>query len=1280
MFLGFINKYQLSKTLRFELKPIGKTLEFIEQKGLIVEDEARAEDYKRVKELIDKYHKEFIHQALSGIRLDGLDRYEELFFIQNRDEKTQKEFEKLQDDLRKQIVAGFKAHEAFKNIDKKELITVELPKFLKDEKDKKDREIVKKFDSFTTYFTGFHENRKNIYSDKAQHSSIGYRVIHENLSIFLSNKRAFESIQQNFPEIAQTAQNSLLEHLEGGVVEDMFGLDYFSRTLTQTYIDIYNTMLGGKVLKDGTKIQGLNEHINLYRQKYNIEKRKLPNLKALHKQILSDRESMSWLHESFANRDELNSTVEKFYKESIISFKQYNDAVDITEELINILSDESDYDLGKVFVKNDISLTAISQEIFKDYRVIKDALWQKHLADNPKATKSKDITVDEEKYFSRKNSYFSISQIEKALNKAELSDEAKKEKENYKGLFDFFKTKVAESSKAVKENFTDWQNNKEDKKLTKSLLDSMLNLQRAIKPLSVKAEDADDRSFYALFSTYFESLSGVIRIYDKVRNFESKKPYSMEKFKLNFENKGNFLGGWVDSSTEKSDNGTQSGGYLFRKRNGIGEFDYYLGISSDPKLFRSHLQDEIEKEDISDFERLDYYQLKSATVFGNSYVGDSYSKDRDLLYQKILEFVENTEPLKADIDKYVSSQKGTNQPTPSGIISIVKEKYPELLQKLKDDQGFSEINKTVTDRLKKTILSLHRIPRSQEYKNHNFSLFTEAIEVIEELSSEKSFAYFKVSKSELENALNRDSKPLFLFKITNKDLSFADSFIAGKRKSRGTDNLHTLYFKALMSGSQNVFDIGTGEVFYRKEDYKGKKIVHKANEPIENKNRLNDKKHSLFEYDIVKNRRYLVDKFQFHLSIVQNYIKPKKYPDFNTEVNQAIKGASDIKVIGVDRGERHLLYLSLIDSSGRIVEQYSLNQIINSHNGKKHIVDYHQKLADKEKERAEARENWGVVENIKELKEGYMSHVIHRIATLMVKHNAIVALEDLNFGFKRGRFKVEKQVYQKFEKMLIDKLNYLVDKQKSPNELGGLLKAFQLTNKFVSFEKLGKQSGFLFYVPAWNTSKIDPVTGFVNLLDTRYQSIEKSKEFFSKFDAIRYNDQKGYFEFEFDYKNFTTKADGTRTKWTLCTYGTRIKTFRNRDKNHQWDNVEVDLTAEFKSLFGLHSGDLKELIISQDRKEFFETLLYLLRLTLQMRNSVTNSEIDYLISPVADKNGNFYDSRVASDDLPRDADANGAYNIARKGLMIIEKIAKSKSGEKLNLTISNKEWLAYAQR
>lgn len=439
----------------------------------------------------------------------------------------------------------------------------------------------------------------------------------------------------------------------------------------------------------------------------------------------------------------------------------------------------------------------------------------------------------------------------------------------------------------------------------------------------------------------------------------------------------------------------------------------------------------------------------------------------------------------------------------------------------------------------------------------------------------------------------------------------------------------------------------------------------------------------MFDYDLIKDRRYTVDKFMFHVPITMNF-KSSGSENINQDVKAYLRHADDMHIIGIDRGERHLLYLVVIDLQGNIKEQFSLNEIVNEYNGNTYHTNYHDLLDVREEERLKARQSWQTIENIKELKEGYLSQVIHKITQLMVKYHAIVVLEDLNMGFMRGRQKVEKQVYQKFEKMLIDKLNYLVDKKADASVSGGLLNAYQLTSKFDSFQKLGKQSGFLFYIPAWNTSKIDPITGFVNLLDTRYQNVEKAKVFFSKFDAIRYNKDKDWFEFNLDYDKFGKKAEGTRTKWTLCTRGMRIDTFRNKEKNSQWDNQEVDLTAEMKSLLehyyiDIH-GNLKDAISAQTDKAFFTGLLHILKLTLQMRNSITGTETDYLVSPVADENGIFYDSRSCGDELPENADANGAYNIARKGLMMIEQIKDAKDLDNLKFDISNKSWLNFAQQ
>ncbi len=60
----------------------------------------------------------------------------------------------------------------------------------------------------------------------------------------------------------------------------------------------------------------------------------------------------------------------------------------------------------------------------------------------------------------------------------------------------------------------------------------------------------------------------------------------------------------------------------------------------------------------------------------------------------------------------------------------------------------------------------------------------------------------------------------------------------------------------------------------------------------------------------------------------------------------------------------------------------------------------------------------------------------------------------------------------------------------------------------------------------------------------------------------------------------------------------------------------------------------------------------------------------------------FYDSRNKEEKLPKDADANGAYHIAKKGLWWLKQIHEFEGQEwkKLDLDKSNKGWLAYVQQ
>ena len=1229
-------QYSLSKTLRFELKPIGKTLEHIEQKGLLTQDEQRAEEYEQMKGIIDRYHKAFITMCLRNCKikvnntddeLDSLEEYSSLLSKSKRDADDEDKLEKIKENLRKQIVNAFKSGNTYGDLFKKELIKNHLPDFVTDEEEK---QVVEHFCNFTTYFTGFHDNRKNMYSDEAKSTAIAYRLIHENFPRFFDNIRSFAKISESevanrFPEIESAFSLYLnVEH-----IADMFHVDYFPVVLTQEQIDVYNNIIGGKTEEDGTKIQGINEYINLYNQHHPDVK--LPFLKPLYKMILSDKVALSWLPEEFENDEEMLTAINDFYK-SVQPVIFGDDENCIRHLLTNI----AEYNTDHIYISNDLGLTGISQQLFDQYSIFEDAIkdeLRRNVKQTPKEKRNPELLEERIKNLFKKEKSFSISYLDSLIK-----DKGEDTIESYYaklGAFDRdgkqtvnLLTQIEMAYIAAKEvldgKYDNINQSEEATKYIKDLLDAFKSLQHYIKPLLGSGEEAEkDNVFSSQLLNVWEALDVVTPLYNKVRNWLTRKPYSTKKIKLNFEN-AQLLGGW-DMNKE-----ADYASVLLRKNN-----QYYLAIMD--KKHNHAFDIETLPSDGACFEKIDYKLLPGANKMLPKVF---FSKSR------INEFAPSTDIQIAYRQETHKKGKNFNLADCHRLIDFFKQSIAKHEDWSKFPFHFSDTS-TYED-----ISGFYREVEQQGY----------------------TIGFRKISESYIYRLV--DEGKLYLFQIWNKD--FSDY-------SKGTPNMHTLYWKALFDKA-NLADVvyklnGQAEVFYRKRSLqKENTTVHKALQPIKNKNTQNEKSTSTFDYDIVKDRRYTVDKFHFHVPITINF-KSSGRPNINEHVLDIIRHHGIEHVIGIDRGERHLLYLSLIDLKGRIIKQMTLNEI-KQQTGGNYGTNYKELLAAREGDRAEARRNWKKIENIKDLKAGYLSQVVHVIAQMMVEYNAIVVLEDLNMGFMRGRQKIERSVYEQFEHMLIDKLNFYVDKKKEASAPGGLLHGLQLANKFESFNKLGKQSGCLFYVPAWNTSKIDPVTGFVNMLDARYESVESSRCFFSRFDVIRYNEEKNWFEFTFDYNNFHAKLDGTKTQWTLCTYGSRIKTFRNPAKLNQWDNEEVVLTDEFKKVFAnaginIH-GNLKEAICSLAKREHLESLMHLMKLLLQLRNSKTNSEVDYMLSPVAE-NGVFYDSRSCNGNLPIDADANGAYNIARKGLWVLRQIQDSKPGDKLNLALSNKEWLRFVQ-
>ncbi len=1245
----FINCYPLSKTLQFSLIPVGKTDDNFNKKLLLERDKQRAENYEKVKGYIDRFHKEYIESVLVNARVEKIDEYADLYWKSNKDDSDAKAMESLENDMRKQISKQLKSNARYKRLFGKELICEDLPSFLTD---KEERETVECFRSFTTYFKGFNTNRENMYSSDEKSTAIAYRCINDNLPRFLDNVKSFQKVFDNLSDETITKLNTDLYNTFGRNIEDVFSVDYFEFVLAQSGIDIYNSMIGGYTCSDGTKIQGLNECINLYNKQdaKNEKSKSLPLMKQLYKQILSEKGSVSFIPEKFNSDNEVLLSIEDYYSSHIGDF-------DLLTELLQSLNT---YNANGIFVKSGAAVSDISNGAFNSWNVLRLAWNEKYEALHPVTSKTKlDNYIEKRDKIYKAIKSFSLFELQSLGN------------ENGNEITDWYISSSKECNSKIKEAYlqarellkSDYEKsynkrlskNGKATELVKNLLDAIKDFQHLVKSLNgTGKEENKDELFYGKFTSYYDSIADIDRLYDKVRNYITQKPYSKDKIKLNFDNP-TFLKGWALG------NEFANSAQLLKDGD-----NYYLAIMD--KEFKNNIPKKY----------------------------NSPTNEEDML-QKII-YQQAADPSKdipnlLVIDGVTVKKNGRREKTgihagENIILESLRNTYlPDNINRIRKEKTFSTSSENFSkDDLYEYIQ--YYICRAQEYySSYNFTFknaseYKSFPEFLGHVNSQAyQISYDNISKKQIMELVNNGY--IYLFQIYNKDFS---------KYSKGTPNLHTLYFKMLFD-ERNLSNVvyklnGEAEMFYREASINDKeKITHQANQPIKNKNPDNEKKESTFEYDIIKDKRFTKRQFSLHVPITINF-KAHGQEFLNYDVRKAVKYKDDNYVIGIDRGERNLIYISVIDSNGKIVEQMSLNEII-SDNG--HRVDYQKLLDTKEKERDKARKNWTSVENIKELKEGYISQVVHKICELVVKYDAVIAMEDLNFGFKRGRFPVEKQVYQKFENMLISKLNLLIDKKADPTEDGGLLRAYQLTNKFDGVNK-GKQNGIIFYVPAWDTSKIDPVTGFVNLLKPKYTSVSEAKKLFETIDDIKYNANTDMFEFCIDYGKFPRCNSDYKKTWTVCTNSSRILTCRNNEKNNMWDNKQIVLTDEFKSLFnefGIdYKGNLKTSILSISNADFYRRLIKLLSLTLQMRNSITGStlpEDDYLISPVANDRGEFYDSRNykgTNAALPCDADANGAYNIARKALWAIS-VLKSTPDDmlnKANLSITNAEWLEYTQK
>lgn len=1243
-----------------------------------------ANAYVPVKKLLDDYYRFSINKALQEFVISE-NEINELFdaYISYKSKKD-KNWEEATSKLRKRIVSKLKEISSETSGDLIEGTKTEKSKISKYLEIQLEAGLITKafleesisqisiFKSFTGFFDGYMENRKNMFSDKTENTAIANRLVNDNLSIYFENCIKIERIKQVAPEL----YSKLLTKNK-----ELTILNAYSNLVTQTAIQTYNDLIGHK--SEEIFAKGINQIINEYKQKHLEEKKNIPYLNILHNQILFRDVKDENTNIGFSSDEEVLSAIQDFVN---------NPVEDYLTKAEEIFSDSNQLALDGIFILPN-KINKFSEIIYDNEKDSYSVLRHKLLENGKDISKPFSLKtvneLDEEfdvvdilnTYLNKliKNSKDSISElkvlIQELLNSSKTIDKDRKVPRNEKesGGKGFQQIEIIQ-------------------KCFMNLIEinrffTLFNLEKEGVAVQIENSDFDFYENLKILMDFNEDLY----LFTKVKNYLSRKPYSNDKIRIYFDNNSKLLSGFTESHTETSDNGTQYGGYLFRKKNRFGDYDYFLGCSTDPKLFREHLADSIPENDKSDYERLYYYQPKLKTIY-NGYKnkdGKDYGFDKNRLKELISSVAEkNGVKISYEADD-----------TPTKILSLIETSNPELYKIIISDSSVIQLQKEIIENLKQTFSKfVNKISSLSEFLKKDFSSLKEFIDSIEYIENEKSFKYEHVSKKEMDllNSVSDDenAKKFYLFKIQNKDLKERKD---GK-KSTGTENLHTMYFKALMSAKQNCIDIGAGQVYFREKNYTGKEVIHPANNPIKNKTPGYPKENSTFTYDIRKDNRYFENKFFLHLSLFINFAAPNpKLNDLNTEVNKYLyANRNDINIIGIDRGERNLLYVSVINQKGEILYQRSLNEICYSikTNGEvlKVSKNYHTLLENRAKERDLARKSWGHIDNIKELKEGYLSQIVHELSLLMVRYNAIIVLEDLNPKMKQSRSGIDIQLYQKFEKALIDKLSYMVFKKDETVEgeivkANSVLNGMQLATPIKAFKDMKNQNGFIFYVWPQYTSKIDPITGFVSLFDTSEKTISEHIKFFKKFESIIFED--GDFKFIVDdYSKFYDKKNAMKIKsFVISSKGERII---NKKDGRAWKSETIIPSDELLNLFKEFEINTSENILNQITENklplsFYNRLIKIFRSIVQLRNSESgNGVVDYISSPIVKVDGEdivSFDSRVEIEKgknakLPIDADANGAYHIALKGLMALETLD---STGKIKISASNADWFCFVQ-
>lgn len=1275
----FTKREAMVRTVTFELIPTQATQKALADNKTLLKDQEIYDLRDKLIPHLDVFYRRQIDECLPGADLDWGTLYT-LYLSRNDSKEAERAFFEAQEEYITRI-AGY-LEEQSKGLYDYAFLSKTFPEFVIKHPDLFEHpdDVLKMVDAtkgLGSVFINYFLTRKHILTGEKK-NSVAFRVVSDNFPIYAANIRKYERIKSEAPEQIQKVEDSLDIPIQGAFIPENFG-----RYMGQDGIDRYNFILGGSNEPEKKGKQGLNSILHEYNQKERSAGTNhfLPQMDKLAKQILGTQ-GTAFSFGGFQTDQEL--------MQQLLSLSSAVKESGVVSNAVRLFS-RLDYMQKEGIYLSPVQQAGCGQRIAKDYALfkgyVKEDLIDKALEEKGKKSLTKaelaSTTSRAEK------AYASMQDLDRYLTDAIKTGRVTEY--SHKDLSSHLTDRVvsfATDAKRSEEAFLAEEYSAEsfrvtskDKKIIKDYLDALLDLYRFLKEFKADLSEKEiiETEFYDQLEVILESLSSLVLIYNRSRNYLTRKPKDMAKKKQTCLGKTSlFSEGWV---TKDPDNLKKANQCILRK-DGV----FYYGTFSDAAGSRNAITVHKEHPAVPCYEKI----VTSA-------ITKAYMNIPRLAFPKdIRHYFEagNTEP-------YVRTE-GVTEP-----FSVTYDIYNTYLAKWYI-KGFYDKEKDEAEREKKKQLFREELTKMIRFYKDFLAVFYKTKEYpLERLKAAESYENIADFFNDCESVLT-DMSLGYIEAEKLEELEQAGVFYLFQIHSqtlygKNSKNYYAKYFEFLLSDenlkTKQIFLNGAPMINYRPAALE-KKITHPAGSMVVNKKTINgapvpEEIHKeLYAYyngrrsslspdaqrykdmvsahktpqDLIKNRRYTREMYSLSIATTLNFDATEKKQSLNECVDAFIKEGK-CNILSVIRGERDLLYYMLSDPSGKILEQGSLNEIDG--------FDFQEKLYYMSKDNVANRKNWQSIEKTADVKEGYLSAAISKIVRLALKNNAIILIEGFMDKFLDKRSCLDNQVYKKFESMLLKRLSCLHLPDVDATEPGGIANPLQLAD-------LNRQNavanGILFKANTAYTATLCPATGFLNLFDFNgCKTVKARREFLKKMDEIYFDAGRGVFVFRFHYSKMDNlKTPYARDEWIVNTSGQRY----NKGKSGY---EEYDITANLAATLNdchipyKNGEDLLEAVNSDATGGIFiNALMDAFVFSMQTRSYPGGFDSAVIFhSPAENAEGECFDTTEAPDSMPQCAEAVKAYNLTDKLIFSIQLCQKA--NEKKISIAKAEEWIKYRQ-